>query len=84
MIDAFSSRIIHAWMETAFTGVRLIVMTNALCAEEGSLPQGLTVQNTYTEMHNGSKNVTITVRYSMAYPQTWKKKILVAREVADN
>ena len=62
MIDTFSSRIIHAWMETTFTGVRLNVMTHALCAEEGSLPQGLMVQNAYTEMCNDSKNVTIIVR----------------------
>ena len=82
-IDAFSARIIHAWMKTTFTGVRLNVMTNALHAEEVSLPQGLTIQNTYTEMHNGSMNVTVTVRNSMAYPQTLKK-IPVARMVAAN
>ena len=37
----------------------------------------------YTEMCNGSKNVTIIMRNSMAYPQTLKK-ILVARVVAAN
>ena len=42
IIDAFSSRIIHVWMKTTFTGVRLNVMTHTLCAEEGTLPQGLT------------------------------------------
>ena len=35
----------------------------------GSLPQGLMIQNAYTEMHNGRKNVTVIVRNSMAYPQ---------------
>ena len=70
-------------METAFTGVRLNVITHALCAEEGSLPQTLMVQNPYTEMHNGSKNVTIIVRNSMVYPQTLKK-IPVARVVTAN
>ena len=84
MIDAFSSRIIHAQMKTAFTGVRLNVMTHALCADEGPLPQGLTIQNTYTEMCNGSKNVAIVVRNSMVYPQTLKKKIPMARLVAAN
>ena len=49
-------------MKTAFTGARLNVMSQALCAEEGSLPQGLMMQNTYTEMCNGSKSVTIMVR----------------------
>ena len=84
MIDAFSSRIIHAWMRTAFTGMRLNVMTHTLCADEGPLPQGLIIQNAYTKMHHGSKNVTIVVRNSLAYPQTLKKKIPVARVVAAN
>ena len=39
MIDAFLSRIIHARMKTAFTTVRLNVMTQALHADEGPLPQ---------------------------------------------
>ena len=56
-------------------------MTQALCAEDGPLPQGLMIQNAYTEMHNDSKNVTIVVRNSMAYPQTLRKKIPVARAV---
>ena len=84
MIDAFSSRIIHARMKTAFTSAKLNVMTQALHADEGPLPQGLTIQNTYTEMHNGSKNVAVIVRNSMTYPQTLKKKIPVARVVAAN
>ena len=66
MIDTFSSRIIHAWMKTAFTSVRLKMMTHALHADEGPLPQGLMTQNAYTEMCNGSKNVNVVVRKSMA------------------
>ena len=58
-------------------------MTRALCAEERSLPQGLTIQNTCTKMCNGSKNAAIIVRNSTAYPQTLKK-ILRARVVAAN
>ena len=84
MIDTFSSRIIHVQMKSAFTGVRLNVMTHALHAEEGSLPQGPMIQNTYTKMHNGSKNVTVIVRNSMMCPHTLKKKIPVARVVAAN
>ena len=38
-IDDFSSKIIHAKMKTAFTSVRLNLMTQALHAEEGSLPK---------------------------------------------
>ena len=45
-------------------------MTQALCVEDGSLPQGLMVQNTYTELCSSSKNVAVVVRNSMAYPQT--------------
>ena len=70
-------------MKTGFTGVRLNVMTQALHAEEGSLPQGLTIQNAYTKMRNGSKSVANVVRNGMAYPQTLKK-IPVARVVAAN
>ena len=49
MIDAFSSRIVHAWMKIAFTGVRLNMMTHILCADDRPLPPGLMVQNAYTE-----------------------------------
>ena len=84
MIDAFSFRTIHARMKTAFTRTRLDVMTQALHAEEGSLPQGLMIQNAYTKMCNGSKSVTIVVRNGTAYPQTLKKKIPVARVAAAN
>ena len=57
------------------------MMTQALHDEDGSLPQGLTVQNTYSELHSGSKNVTVVVRNSTAYLQTLRKKTPVARAV---
>ena len=69
-IDAFSSHVIHARTGMAHTGEGINVMTQALHAEDGSLPLVLTVQNAYTELHNGSRNVTVVVRNSMAYPQT--------------
>ena len=72
-IGAFLSHIIHAKTEIAHTGMELNVMTQALHAKDGSLPQGLTIQNTYTELCSGCKNVTVVVRNSMAYPQTLKK-----------
>ena len=49
-IDAFSSLVIHAKMKTAYWGEGTNIMTKALCVEDGSLPQGLSVQNTYTEL----------------------------------
>ena len=57
------------------------VMTQALWAEDGSLPQGLTVQNMYMELRQGSKNAVVVVRNSTAYPQTICKKTLVARAI---
>ena len=58
------------------------MMTQALCAEDGSLPKGLTVQNAYTELCTGSKYVAVVVRNSMAYPQTLRKKTPVVKVVA--
>ena len=56
-------------------------MTQALQTKVGSLPQGLTIQNVYTKLRKGSKNAVMLVRNRMAYPQTLKKKTLVARAV---
>ena len=72
----------HMKMRTAHTGEGINVMTEALHAEDESLPQDLMVQNAYTEMCSGSKNVTVVVRNSMVYPQTLRKKTPVARAVA--
>ena len=76
-IDAVSSNIINA-----HTGEGIIVMTQALCMEDGSLPQGLMVQNIYMELCSGSKNVAVVVRNSTAYPQTLRKRTPVMRAVA--
>ena len=81
-IDAFSSCIISAKTGMAYTGNGINVMTQALHAKDGSLPQGLTVQNVYTKLCKGSKNVAVMVRNSMAYPQTLRKKTPVVRAVA--
>ena len=56
-------------------------MTQALQAGDGSLLQGLTVQNAYTELRQGSKNAVMVVRNSSAYLQTLLKKMSVARAV---
>ena len=52
-IDAFSSQVIH--VKTAHRGEGINVMTQALHVEDGSLPQGLMVKNTYMELCSGSK-----------------------------
>ena len=80
-IAAFSSHVIHARMGMAHTGEGINVMTQSLCAEDGSLPQGLTVQNAYMELFDGSRNIAVVVRNSTAYPQTLRKKTPVVRVV---
>ena len=80
-IGELSSHVIHARTVTAYTGKEINVMTLALCTEDGSLPQGQTVQNAYTGLYTGSKNVTVVVRNSTAYPQTLRKKTPLVREV---
>ena len=57
-------------------------MTQVLQTEDGILPQGLTIQNMYTELQKGSKHIVIVVRKSTAYPQTIRKKAPLARAVA--
>ena len=49
-IEAFSSCSVQVRAERAHTSGCINIMTQALWAEDGSLPQGLTVQNTYTEL----------------------------------
>ena len=80
-IDAFSSHVIPVKAEKAYTGERINVMTQALQVEDGSLPQGLTMQNAYTELRTGRKNAVVVVRNSTAYLHTLKKKTLVAQAV---
>ena len=81
-IEAFSSHVISVKAEKAYTGECINVMTQALQTEDGSLPQGLTIQNAYTELQKGNKNIFVVVRNSMAYPKMLWKKGLVARTVA--
>ena len=44
-IDAFSSWVIPVKVEKAYTGECINIMTQALQTKDGSLPQGLTIQN---------------------------------------
>ena len=43
-VDVFSSWVIHIMAEKAYTGEYINIMTPALWTEDGSLPQGLTIQ----------------------------------------
>ena len=68
-IEAFSSWVISIKAEKAYTGELMNIMTQALQTEEGALPQGLTIQNAYTELWKDSKYIAMVVRNSTAYPQ---------------
>ena len=81
-LNAFSSHVIPMKAEKAYMGEHINILTQVLWTKDGSLPQGLTIQNMYNELRKGSKNAVVVVRNSMAYPQTLKKKTTVARAVA--
>ena len=70
-IDPFSSHMVLAKVGRAYTGECINVMVQALQTEDGSLPQGLTVQNLYTELRQGSQKAVVVVRNSTAYLQTF-------------
>ena len=65
----------------AYTGRCINIMTQNLQTEDGSLPQGLTVQ-ICTELRQSNKKAVVVVRNSTAYPQTLQKKTPVTRAVA--
>ena len=56
-------------------------MVHALWTQDGSMPQGLTIQNTYTKLRKGSKKAVVVVWNNTAYPQTLQKKTPMARVV---
>ena len=80
-LEPFSSHIIPVKTVKAYLGECINVMVQALCTQDGTLPPGLTVQNTYTEMRKGSKKAVIVVQNNTTYPQTLQKKTPVARVV---
>ena len=81
-IEPFSSHVMPVKVGRAFTGEHINIMAQALQTKDGSLPQGLTVQNMHTELRQGSKKAIMVVRNSMAYSQTLQKKTPEARAVA--
>ena len=56
-LEPFSSHVIPMKMTEAYLGECLNVMVQALYVQDGTLPPGLTMQNTYTELRKGSKKV---------------------------
>ena len=54
-LEPLSSHIIPVKTGKAYLGERINVMVQALQTQDGTLPPGLTVQNTYTELRKGTK-----------------------------
>ena len=73
-LEPFSSHVIPMKTTEAYLGERLNVMVLALHVQDGTLPPGLTVQNTYTELKKGSKKAVVVVQNNTAYPQTLQKE----------
>ena len=69
-IEAFSSHMVLVKVGKAYTRGYINVTIQALQTEDSSLLQGLTIQNMYTELKQGSKKAVMVVRNSTAYPQT--------------
>ena len=81
-LEPFSSHIIPVKTGEAYLGERINVMVQALWTKDGTLPLGLTIQNTYTELRKGSKREVVAVWNNTKYPQTLQKKTPVARVAA--
>ena len=69
-LEPFSSHVIPMKMVEAYLGEHINVMVQALHAQDGTLPPGLTMQNTYTKLRKGSKKAVAVVQNHSAYPQT--------------
>ena len=81
-IQPFSSHIVPVKTGKVYVGECINVMVQVLQTQDGSLLQGLTVQNTYTELRKGSKKAAVVVWNNTAYLQTLWKKTPMARVVA--
>ena len=69
-LEPFSSHVIPVKTVKAYSGECINVMVQALRTQDGTLPPGLTVQNTYTELRKGSKKAVVVVGNNTTYPQT--------------
>ena len=85
-IPAFKSIILHChtcW--TMMMGYKLHVMTQATYLEDwANLLNGVYVVKTYTELHDGSRNVSVVLRNLMGKPVHLAAGRPVARVVATN
>ena len=68
-LEPFSSHIISVKIVKAYLGECINIMVQALCAQDGTLLPGLTVQNTYTKLRKGNKKAVVVVQNNTTYPQ---------------
>ena len=54
-LEPFSSHVIPVRIMEAYLGECLNIMVQGLHAQDGTLPPGITVQNTYTELRKGKQ-----------------------------
>ena len=80
-IEPLSSHVVPMKVGRAYTGECINIMVQALQTEDGSLLQGLTVQNMYTKLRQGSKKTVVVVRNSISLLTDPPKENLVARAV---
>ena len=73
-LEPFSSLIIPVKTGKTYLGEHVNVMVQALQTQDGSLPPGLTVQNTYTELGKGSKKAVMVVWNNTAYLQAFNRR----------
>ena len=81
-LEPFSSHVIPVKTGKAYLGECVNVKVQALQTQEGTLPLGLTIQNTYTKLRKGSKKAIVVVQNNTTYLQILQKKTPVARGVA--
>ena len=79
-IEPFSSHIVPVKTGKAYVWECINIMVQALQTQDGSLPQGLTIQNTYTKLRKGSKKAVMVVWNNTAFPQTlpWQGSSCIA------
>ena len=73
-LEPFSSHIIPVKTKKVYLEEWINVMIQALQTGDGTLPLGLTIQNTYTKLRKGNKKAVIVVCNNTAYLQTLQKK----------
>ena len=85
-ISAFATQVVHCWTkQMMMVGYHLHVMTQAPYLEdEAHLPIGVYVLKTYTELKDGSQNVSIVLHNLTGKPVHLASRRVVARVLAAN